>query len=133
MRPRHAFTLVETLIVVTMIGLVTAIALPQMQSVRQRAQLDAASQQLVGDLRRAKIEALKRNRKVALRRTGESTYNMEYLGSRELEDGVTFSGPDSVAFASFGPTLTGPATFNLALGAYTRQVVVTASGLPSTR
>lgn len=131
MRPRIGFTLIEALIVVTMIGLVTAIALPKMQSIRQRTQLDSAAQQLVGDLRRAKIEALKRNTKVAVRRTGEATYVLEYLGSRELNDGVTFSGPDSVAFASFGPTLTGPATFNLALGEYTRQVVVTASGLPS--
>jgi len=131
MRRRIGFTLIEMLLVVTIVGLVSAIALPRMSMIRQRMQLDTAVQQLVGDLRRAKIEALKRNTKVSLWRSGGTTYTLEYVGARSLQGGVTFDGPDSVTFASFGPTLTGPALFTLALGGHTRTVGVSAAGLPS--
>ena len=131
MRRRNGFSLIELLIVVTMIGLVAAISLPRMSAIRQQMQLDTAAQQLVGDLRRAKIEALKRNKSVSVTSSGASSYSVQFVGPRVLDGNVTFSGPDSVTFAAFGPPLTGPTTYTLTLGEHTRSVALSAAGMPT--
>ena len=41
------------------------------------------------------------------------------------------SSPDTVRFASFGPTLTGPVTYTLSSGGYSTTVFVEASGMTS--
>lgn len=134
LRRAHGFTLIELLIVVVVVGVVLAMALPRLTGVRRGIQLDAVAQQFVGDLRRARIEALKRNTSIRVELIGMSSYRIDSIGVRELKGGVTFSsGPPAIRFASFGPPLTGAASFTLALGSRTKTVSLNAAGLLSVK
>ena len=100
-----------------------------------RWRVSSAAHQLSGDLQRARIEALKRNRSVHVARTGATQYVIQYLGARTLPDGVVFepTSADTVRFAAFGPALTGATVFTVSLGTYQREVEVNAAGYPSVR
>src|SRR5688572_18598722 len=133
-RRERGFTLIELLIVVVVVGVALVMALPRVTGVRRSIQLDAAAQQFVGDLRRARIEALKRNTSIRVDVSGMSSYRIDSIGVRELAGGVRFSsGATSVRFASFGPPLTGAASFTLALGSRTKTVSLNAAGLLSVK
>ena len=127
----RGMTLVELATAMMVISIVVGMAAPRFGEVSVRWKLDAAAQQFVGDLHRARVEAVKRNEFVFVARTGESTYDVRYLGQRSLSDGVHFTGPDTVKFAPFGPTLTGAATFEFTLGSHVKGVSVDASGYSS--
>jgi type IV fimbrial biogenesis protein FimT len=132
-RSRHGrggLTLIELLIVITMIGILTTIAVPRVSAIRTRMQVDAAAQQVLGDLRRARSEALKRNTSIRMWKTSASLYSIDSIGSRGLPNSVVFSaGSDSVRFSSFGPPVTGAASFTVSLNGRTKQVVLSAAGL----
>ncbi len=115
---RGGFTLIEMLIVVVLLGIMSSIAMPKFWQYRQAWKLESGGQQIIGDLQRARIAAIKRNRTVFLRKTGSSAYEIRYMGNRTLPDGSVFGAgtPDSVAFAPFGPVLTGPATYRIESG-----------------
>jgi hypothetical protein len=108
----------------------TSFALPRFNQMQRRWRLESAAQQLVGDLHRARIQALKRNDYVDLDVTGASTYTIRFLGGRTLPDGATFAdgAPAKVRFAAFGPALTGAANYEVQLGDYTKEVYVNAAG-----
>ncbi len=59
------------------------------------------------------------------------TYEIQYVGDRTLPGNVVFevSSPDTVRFASFGPTLTGPVTYTMSRSGYFTTVIVEASGM----
>jgi prepilin-type N-terminal cleavage/methylation domain-containing protein len=127
----QGFTLIEAMIVVVVAGLIMAIVLPGFHAMRQRTHLDTAAQQLVGDLRRAQVEAIKRNRSIKLTRTGASSYTIDSIGNRSFDDGITF-GPTSmlsVRMAAFGPPVGGGATFIVRVGGRQKTVAVSAAGL----
>lgn len=129
-RARGGFTLVEMLTVVVMAGIIMSIALPRFIWMRTRYQVDAAAQQITGDLRRARAEALRRNTSVALLKTGTTSYQVQYIGARSLPSGVQFTaGSDSVRFISFGVPATGAASFTVGASNQARLVSITASGL----
>ena len=131
---RRGITLIELLLVIVMVGIMSAIALPRFRDMRQRLQLDAAAQQLVRDLNRARTEAVKRNGMVWLAKSSTTTYSVLHIGSQTLPNGVVFqSAPDTVKFAAFGPAITGAATFTLLLDGRTREVALLASGFASTQ
>jgi prepilin-type N-terminal cleavage/methylation domain-containing protein len=134
-RDNAGFTLVEALVVVVIAGVVLAIALPRFNSVRQGIQIDGAAQQLAGDLRRAQVEAIKRNRSIELRTTGTTTYTIDSIGARSFDDGVVFgaSSSSSVRMATFGPPVGGAASFTLELGARRKTIDVSAAGFVSVR
>lgn len=135
----RGFTLVEALIVMVVAGLLLGIAIPRFAAVRQSLQLDTAAHQLAGDLRRAQVEAIKRNRTIELRVTGSANYNIRSVPppspivtyyARSLAPGVTFgAGAISVRMASFGPPATGAATFIVQRGTAQKSVMVSAAGL----
>jgi prepilin-type N-terminal cleavage/methylation domain-containing protein len=126
---RRGLTLIELMLVVTIMGLMMGIVAPRFSYMRVRWLVESASQQLVRDLNHARTEAVKRNDMVWLAKTGGSGYAMRYIGTRALPGGVTFTaGPDTVKFAAFGPAITGAATFQLTLGDVARSVTVSASG-----
>ena len=127
----RGFTLMGMIVVVAIILVLLSIAMPPIGNTIQSVRLEASTSGLAGDLARARIEALKRNRVVDVTFTSETEYEIEFVGARKLENGATFlEGPDLVQFAPFGPMLTGPAQFVLGLGDDTRTVSLAASGLP---
>ena len=131
LRRVDGFTLIEAMIVLVVTGAILGVALPKFGAMRQGMQLDAAAQQLAGDLRRAQVEAIKRNRSIKFARTGVSSYTIDSIGNRSFDGGVVF-GPssDSVRLAAFGPPVGGAgATFIVSLGGRQKAVAVSAAGL----
>ena len=76
---------------------------------------------------------MRRNASVYVVKKDSVTYEIQYIGERTLPSNVVFDGsnPDTVKFAAFGPTLTGPATYTLSLGGYSTAVFIEASGMAS--
>lgn len=128
-RCRGGFTLLELLIVMAILTIVAGIAVPAMQAAARLTRMETGGQTFMGDLRLARMEAIRRNRSVYVAKTGLDTYTIEYIGARTLREGVTFgSGPDTVRFAAFGPVQTGMATYTLQLDGETRTVRLSAAG-----
>lgn len=126
----RGFTLSGVIIALTITLVLASIALPPMGSTIRSVRRQATTSELAGDLARARIEAMKRNRVVDVTIISETEYEIEFVGVRELENGAVFlEAPSLVQFAPFGPMLTGPAQFVLGFGSDTSSVSLTASGL----
>ena len=131
-RGRRGFTLVEAMMVIVCAGMLLAVALPRFREQRRRYQLDTAARQLAGDLRRAQIEAIRRNTPVTLERMNDSIYNIDFIGDRLLQDNVRFNmglTADSVRLAAFGPPTTGARSFVVTRDGAQKTVTVSAAGL----
>ena len=127
---RGGFTLVETLMAVVVASLIMAIGVPRFLGMRNGLRLDGAAYQLAGDLRRAQVEAIKRNRTVVVAKTSATTYSITFIGNRTFEQGVAFeAGAMTVSMASFGPPVGGGATFTIGHVGRTKTVTVGANGL----
>ena len=127
----RGFTLIGIIIALSIILVLANIALPPMGSTIRSVRLQATTSDLAGDLARARIEAMKRNRVVDVTLISETEYEIEFVGVIKLENGAVFlDAPSLVQFAPFGPLLTGPELFVIGLGSATRTVSLTASGLP---
>ena len=127
------YTMLEIIIVLVVAGLIIMLGFPQVGETVRRMELDGAAHKLVSDLRRARVEAMRRNASVYVVKKDSVTYEIQYIGERTLPSNVVFDGsnPDTVKFAAFGPTLTGPATYTLSLGGYSTAVFIEASGMAS--
>ncbi len=127
---RGGFTLIEMLTALLILGTLTAIVLPKFSQYRRAWALESGGQQIVSDLQRARIQAIKRNQTVFLTKSDSTGYSIRFLGNRTLPEGTTFGigTPDSVAFAPFGPTLTGPATYRIEFGTDYVLVKLSAAG-----
>ena len=125
----RGFSLIELLVVLVVIGTALTIALPKAAALRQGMLLDGAAQQVLGDLQRAQFEAIKRNQSLKVVLTGPTSYNVQFIGARELDGGVQFvSAPDTMRFASFGPPASGPAIYVLRFGSREKRVEISAAG-----
>ena len=128
----RGFTMVETVMVIVVVGLLVGIALPRFREQRRRYQLDTAAYQLAGDLRRSQVEAIRRNQPVTLERINDSTYNIDFIGDRLFDGSVKFStalSADSVRLAAFGPPTTGARSFVVQRDGAQKTVTVSAAGL----
>ena len=132
-RQRAGYTILETIIVLIIVVLIAQFAFPRFGETVRRIQMDGAAQKLASDLRRARIDAMRRNASVYVAKKDSVTYEIQYVGDRKLPSNVVFDGssPDTVRFASFGPTLTGPVTYTLSSHGYSATVLVEASGWAS--
>ncbi len=130
---RCGYTILEIIIVIIISMVIVGFAFPQVLGTVRRIKLDGATEQLTSDLRRARIDAMRRNASVYVAKKDSVTYEIQYVGDRKLPSNVVFDGssPDTVRFASFGPTLTGPATYTLSSRGYSATVLVEASGWAS--
>jgi prepilin-type N-terminal cleavage/methylation domain-containing protein len=128
---RPGVTLIELIIVVTLVGILMAIALPRTAAARTQFTLRQAAVQLQGDLVRARVEAVRRNSPLALTKTGTDAYTIDSIGARTLPSGVTFSSStaSTYVFPAFGPSVSGAQSFNLQLRGYSKVVKVSASGM----
>lgn len=140
-RKRPAFTLIEMLIVIVVLGSIAAIGLPRMnQTIRQRRVI-AATHALSGDIEAAFSLAARRRRPIRLvydapsgelrmtdRSAGTVYRKRALLSTSEYKlDAAAMSAasidlfPNGLASSSFDITLTS--------GAFSRQVAVTRTGL----
>lgn len=128
---RKGFTLMEVIIVMMITGILLGMAVPAISESLTSIRLQTTARGFAADLRRARIEALRRNISVSVRAQTAGAYQIDSVGQRTLEGGVTFasSSADSVRFASFGPSLTGAVTFVLTIGSDSVNVAVAPSGI----
>ena len=130
-RYQRGFTLMELLVVVMITAAMAGFAVPAISGSLTSMRLGTTARTFAADLRRARIEALRRNVAISVRSQFGGTYQIDSIGQRTLDGGVTFtlSSADSVRFASFGPSLTGAVTFVLSIGGDSVNVAVAASGM----
>jgi prepilin-type N-terminal cleavage/methylation domain-containing protein len=64
LRIKKGFTLVETIVVFAIIGVVSAIAIPKMGILMDRYRLDGATRLIWADLQNARMTAIKENRSI---------------------------------------------------------------------
>jgi len=124
--------MIEISIVVLIAGVIVMTGVPTIAGTVDKMQLDGATEALASDLRRARIDAIRRNGSVYVAKKDSVTYEIQYVvGDRTLSNGVSFEAgsPDTVKFASFGPTLSAPATYTVSLAGSSNTVRVTGSGL----
>lgn len=69
--PERGFSLVETLSVVAILGILAGVAVPSLQSVGGSMRVSSASNELLADLLLARSEAIKRNTRVVVCKSGD--------------------------------------------------------------
>jgi prepilin-type N-terminal cleavage/methylation domain-containing protein len=130
---RAGMTLIEIMVAVSLIAMMSSLAIPKITAVRDQLSLEAAAQELVHQLHLARSEAIKRNQPTSFYKINDSTFNVGTLSHHTLPGDVVFAStaPDSVRYASFGPPVTGAATIPIQIGSRTKTVRVNAAGYAS--
>lgn len=125
------FTMIELVVIVAVMGLLTGVAFPRLAAVKDTYDVIEAAEEMAADLRRARVEARRRNRAVLFRpatngrtytldlanvtsrteRKGQTTtivFDTTYvtLASRSFPSATRLLNPSSatVQFNPFGPT-----------------------------
>ncbi len=130
-RCNRGFTLLELMVVVTVIGIVAAMSVPAIMGYTNSSRLAGAMHTLVNDIHLARSLASSQRRTYVLRRSG-SGYSLASVSpnatvlSRAMPSGISFTAADSSTFFAWG--LTQPATITLQHRGKTRRVWMTASG-----
>lgn len=138
-RPQRGFSLVELLVVVTILGILGAFAAPAMSRFMQTQKVRSLAYDLFADLAFARSEAISRGHRVTVQSVNGTDWNMGWTISDvtaspavqlrvngqcagptppspcSLADGVTFlSDQTSVTFDNSGRTATAVVSFNIA-------------------
>lgn len=116
MRPYRAYTYVELLVVVMIVGILTAVAIPRLQfGLVHRSKVEAAAWKIVTDLRRARSLAITNAATkpdgygLNIKTTGgDSSYEIidlatsDVVDSHTLDPSIIHTGRQSLQFNSFG-------------------------------
>ena len=102
MRARHAgFTLIEVLVVVAILGIIAAMALPNFSVVLANSSVRSTADQLRDTVTRARLEALKRNAPVVVAaNSGVITLTVSAFGSTPAFEITRFTVKASVSDSS---------------------------------
>jgi prepilin-type N-terminal cleavage/methylation domain-containing protein len=128
LRRKAGFTLVESVVAVAIIGIVSAIAIPQMRTLMDRYRLDGAVRLIWADLQNARMTAIKENRSIraefdflahtySISRvdTGENILTRNLNGEYPTVSAYKTSG-GSITFTSTGVTLNNVNTSVITVG-----------------
>jgi type IV fimbrial biogenesis protein FimT len=143
------FTLVELMIVIGILGILAAVATPMIMASIPKYRLRAAARELVIDFKKAKLEAVKRNREVVIDFSGVGTLNGSYrvfvnadndpfprtydpptdilLANRQLPKDVVFSS------TTFSGNQSGFNARALPLGPSNQKIIIQINNAPSSR
>jgi prepilin-type N-terminal cleavage/methylation domain-containing protein len=118
MRSVRGFTIFELLIVVALIGIMSAIGIPTMMEANRRNAVWSASELIGSQIRQARLKAISRNLSFQVRFNCPSTGQFRVLqvdgtinqssrcSSQLLYDSGVMAMPSSVSFGATPPTLT---------------------------
>lgn len=76
----RGFTMIELLVVIFIMGIMAAIAIPSLLSYMPKSRLSGATRTLAGDLMAARMDAVKMNRTVKVEHLGDKLYKIAYTG-----------------------------------------------------
>jgi len=99
-RRQRGFTLFEILLVITIIGIVSAVAVPSFSKWRERQAVNSASKSLLSHMKQARVIAMAENRTVKITFTANGyTYDDDAAGTCGL------CKPQAVSFSTFSNRL----------------------------
>jgi len=120
-RPQHGFTVTEILVVITIVGILAALAAPNMIDMIRKQRVKSAAFDVFSSLNLARSEAIKRNRIVRVSASGS-----DWARGWEIADDqgnviknqsgwpdMTLVGPSSITFTATGRVSSGATQFNL--------------------
>ncbi len=111
-RPQSAgFTLIELMIVIAITAILTALAVPSFSVTLDNQRISGAAEAVLSDLRWARAEAIKRNKKVRVTFTSGSnwSYTIDTVPVLATSDGVL---PKTVDGSDFPSTTLSTASFS---------------------
>ncbi len=125
----RGFTLTELTIVLTMLGILTTMAMPKVTQTRDRLTLETATHEFARSFSFARSEAIRRNQTVTIMPVGDTAYMLP-TGQKSLPNGAHFTSTPgtSVAFASFGPPVVGIGTYEITYKGRTSEIEISAAG-----
>lgn len=120
-RKQRGFTLAEVLVVVAVVGILAAIAAPNLSDMVRRQRLKTAAFDVFSSLNLARSEAIKRNRQVSMRPNGgdwargwliaDAAGNV--VKEQQGWEDLALDGPGQVVFSSNGRVAGSAAQFSL--------------------
>jgi Tfp pilus assembly protein FimT len=104
MRKKAGFTLTELVIIIALLGLLTAVGVPSFLSWLPKYRLKSAARDLYSNLQLAKMAAIKTNQKCRVNyRVNPDQYTVSLLNKtvmlKDYGSGVKFDGPNKKTFA----------------------------------